>query len=318
MDKLLDPHHLLILSEDFEAYKRLIDQEKLPGLSILAPWCEDELGRKSQACDLAFGEPSRVSKVINQLPGLTWVQTTWAGVEPLLEPGLRRDYILTNARNVYGLMMSEYVFGYLLAIERQILSRWQSQRDGKWDGSTPGSLRGKLLGLVGVGTIGSHLADTARHFGMRIFGYTRRSESCSVVERYFHGDDYLAFASDLDYLVCSLPGTENSKKLVDAAFLAALPQKAWLINIGRGTTIDETALAEVLTNRSIAGAVLDVFSQEPLPLGHPFWTTPNTFITCHTAARNYLPDIANLFVENYRRFIANQPLLYQVDFVQGY
>jgi phosphoglycerate dehydrogenase-like enzyme len=318
MDKVLAPHNLLILSEDFEEYKRLIGQEKLTGLSIQASWHEDEVVRKCKACDLVFGEPSRVSKVVNQIPGLTWVQTTWAGVEPLLRPGLRRDYILTNARNVYGPMMSEYVFGYLLAIERQIVSRWQSQCAGKWDGTTPGSLRGKLLGLVGVGTIGHYLADTARHFGMRVYGYTRRSESCSVVERYFHGDETFAFASDLDYLVCSLPETEHTKRLVDAAFLSALPEKAWLLNIGRGSSIDETALVEVLTNHSIAGAILDVFSQEPLPSGHPFWSTPNTFITCHTAARNYLPDIASLFIENYRRFIAGQPLLYQVDFDHGY
>lgn len=311
-------HRLLILSQDFEEYQRLIIEARLPGLSILATAQEDEAIRMAGACDLLFGEPSRVCKVINHLPALTWVQTSWAGVEPLLAPDLRRDYLLTNARNVYGPMMSEYVFGYLLMIERQIIRRWQAQGKMKWDDATPGSLRGKLLGLLGVGTIGAHLAATAKHFNMRVYGYTRQSEACSNVDKYFHGEEWPNFARYLDYLVCCLPGTAGTRSLVNVARLSALPRKAWLVNIGRGTTLDEAALIEALTQKTIAGAVLDVFNEEPLPPGHPLWTTPNTYLTYHTAARNYIPDIADLFIRNYELFIQGKPPLYQVDFDQGY
>lgn len=311
-------HQLLIFSQDFEQYLRLIRDAHLEGLSILATDDEEDALRIAPQCDLLFGEPSRVSLLIDHIPGLLWVQSAWAGVEPLLSPSLPRGYILTNARNVYGPMMSEYIFGYLLAVERQIVPRWQSQQMGRWDPTTPGRLRGKLLGLLGVGSIGAHLASTASHFGMQVYGYTRRSETSIEVHRYFHGPDWVSFCRDLDYLVCTLPGTDQTRNLVNAEFLAELPPRAWLLNVGRGSTLDENALINALRSGTLAGAVLDVFREEPLPERHPLWSTPNTYITSHTAARNYLPDIAGLFVSNYKRLIAGVPLLYQVDFELGY
>jgi phosphoglycerate dehydrogenase-like enzyme len=311
-------NNLLILSQDSEDYKHLIEAASLPGLSILSTNQPDQAIQQGSHADLLLGEPSLVSKVLNSLPQIKWVQTTWAGIEPLLADGMRRDYLLTNARNVYGSMMSEYVFGYLLLIERRILPRWQSQGAGKWDERPNGTLRGKLLGLMGVGTIGSHIAQTAKHFGMIVYGYTRETETCAYVDKYFHPAELAQFVQDLDYLVCTLPGTPATRGLVDHLFLDALPKKTWLINVGRGSTINETALADALNNGTLAGAVLDVFTQEPLPANHPLWSTPHTFITSHTAARNYLPDIASLFVQNYQRLIRGEPLLYQVDFNQGY
>jgi phosphoglycerate dehydrogenase-like enzyme len=307
-------HRLLILSKDFEIYKQLIVAAGLPNLTIQAFDDPSQAVQLAKESDLIFGEPSKLSRVINHLPYLQWCQSSWAGVEPLMVPGMRQDYILTNARNVYGAMMSEYVFGYMLLIERRILPRWQSQLKAKWDESPPGTLQGKQIGLLGVGSIGSHLAATAHHFGMGVLGYTRLSETCPDVDRYFHGDAILDFAACLDYLVCSLPGTPVTRAMINANFLSALPREAWLINVGRGNTVDETSLVAALRQGWIAGAVLDVLNEEPLPENHPLWRTPNTFLTSHTAARNYLPDIAALFIENYMLFINRKPLQHQVNF----
>lgn len=307
-------HKLLILSRDFEIYNQIINQASLPGLVILATDDPGEGLRRYAECDIVFGEPSLVCMVINSLHCIKWVQSSWAGVEPLLDTNVRRDYVLTNVRNVYGPMVSEYVFGYLLVIERRILLRWQTQRERKWDQSAYGTVNNKVLGLMGVGSIGMYLAATAQHFEMRVYGYTYRSESCTDVDRYFHGDGIYQFAADLDYLVCTLPGTPLTRNLVDARMLAALPRRAWLINIGRGSTVDEAALEEALNQGNLAGAVLDVFVDEPLPPSHPLWSTPNTIITSHTAARNYPPDIAAIFIDNYQRYIESQKLKYQVDY----
>jgi phosphoglycerate dehydrogenase-like enzyme len=318
MKSIIQPHHLLILSQHSEIYQQLIGQKNLPDLFISAFKDPNQAIETGSEYDLVFGEPSLVSKILDYLSNMKWMQSSWAGVEPLLQPNLRSDYILTNIRNVYGPMMSEYVFGYLLMIERQILQRWQSQLQGEWDDRPYSILKGKLFGLLGVGTIGAYLATTAKHFGMRVYGYTRQSEACSEVDKYFHGRNIGEFAADLDYLVCCLPGTAATRGMVDAHFLMELPRKAWLLNIGRGSTVDEAALVNALRNRSLAGAVLDVFMEEPLPRGHPFWSTPNTFITSHTGARNNPADIVKVFIDNYIRIIHGDSLINQVDFELGY
>ena len=303
------PNRLLILSKHAEAYRRLIEDAQLPDLIVTQEPAES---------NIAFGEPSLIAPAIGGLPKVCWVQATWAGVEPLLDPSMRRDYVLTNARGVFGGLMSEYVFAYLLAHERRLLEKRASQQQRRWDPTPPGTLRGKRLGLLGVGTIGAALAATARHFGMRVSGYTRGSEGCVDVDEYFHGDDRLAFAAGLDYLVTVIPNTPGTRRLVDAALLAALPSRAVFVNPGRGTVVDERALADALRRGDLAGAVLDVFEQEPLPSDHVFWTLPNVVITSHTAALSMPADIAPIFIDNYRRFLGGQPLRYQVDFDAGY
>lgn len=302
-------HRLLILSKHADAYRRLVEAAALPQLVVTA----DE-----SASEIVLGEPALIAPAIDRLSQVTWVQSTWAGVEPLLDPSRRRDYLLTNARGVFGGLMSEYVFAYVLARERRLLDKHASQRERRWDPTPPGTLRGKTLGLLGVGSIGAALAKTAKQFGMRVKGYTRASQSSPDVDEYFHGDQLTAFARDLDYLVSVMPNTAKTRRLVDAQLLAALPPRAVFINPGRGATVDEAALVEALQAKRIAGAVLDVFDREPLPADHVLWTLPNVLITSHTAALSAPEDIAPVFIDNCRRFIAGAPLRYVVSFDEGY
>jgi phosphoglycerate dehydrogenase-like enzyme len=310
-------HLLLILSRHADAYRELVEAARLPGLRIITASTVSDIDREAAAADLVLGEPSLIRDALPRLAALRWVQATWAGVEPLLDPALRRDYILTNARGVFGSLMSEYVFGYLLAHERKIFEKRTSQQAGKWDPTHPGTLRDKQIGLLGVGSIGAALARTAKHFGMHVKGYTRATRGCPDVDEYFHGDR-AAFAADLDYLVSIVPNTAATARLVDATLLAALPPRAVFVNPGRGGVVDEAALADALQSGRLAGAVLDVFQQEPLPADHVFWRTPNLLITSHTAALSVPKDIAPVFIENYRRLIAGEPLRYRVDFEAGY
>jgi phosphoglycerate dehydrogenase-like enzyme len=153
---------------------------------------------------------------------------------------------------------------------------------------------------------------------MRVHGYTRTSEGCADVDAYFHGDALHAFAADLDYLVGVMPATSRTRHLVDGDCLRALPPRAVFINPGRGGIVDEAALAAALHDGRLAGAVLDVFQQEPLPPDHVFWRTPNVLITSHTAALSVPEDIAPVFIDNYRRLLGGEPLQHRVDFEQGY
>jgi phosphoglycerate dehydrogenase-like enzyme len=311
-------HDLLILSRHADTYHRLVAAAGFPHLTIVSTSDAAAALAEARDADLALGDPPLLRQAIPGMPRLYWVQSTWAGVEPLVDPALRRDYILTNARNVFGGLMSEYVFGYMLAHERQMFDRHRAQREGRWDNRLPGTLRGRQIGLLGVGTIGIALARTAKHFGMRVKGYTRTSEGCPDVDAYFHGGNLPAFAEDLDYVVAVMPNTAATRHLVDAALLSRLPARAVFINPGRGTIVDEAALAAALDAGRLAGAVLDVFEQEPLPPDHVFWRTPNVIITGHTAALSMPADVAPVFIDNYRRLLNGEPLRHRVDFDLGY
>lgn len=300
---------LLILSHNADEYAEHIRQADLADLEIVSDPAE---------CDIVLGEPRKIRDALPHLTHLKWVQSIYAGVEALVDSTQRRGYILTNARGVFGELMSEYVFGYMLAHEKRIFKRYESQQAKKWDRFESGLLRGRTLGLLGVGSIGAHLAGTAKHFGMTVWGYTRGSESSKNVDKYFHGDDLLKFAAGLDYLVVVLPRTNDTNKIVDEKLLDALPFHAILVNVGRGNAVDESALVDALTKGKIAGAVLDVTEQEPLPQDHPFWTTPNLLLTFHTSAISYPEDITQLFIENYHLYVQGKPLKHQVDFERGY
>ncbi len=164
-----------------KSYCKIIEAENLPELTWATAPAAD--------VDIVLGEPSRIKAALASLPALSWVQSIWAGIEPLVGPAARRDYILTNARGVFGGLMSEYVIGYLLAHERKILKRLEDQKNKSWDESDTGTLRGKTIGLLGVGSIGAEVARTAKFFGMNVRGYTRGSETSEHVDEYFHGDD---------------------------------------------------------------------------------------------------------------------------------
>ena len=300
---------LQILSKNAVEYRRLIEVVHLPHLEILsAPGLDAEI---------LFGEPNLIRDELASFPALAWVQATWAGVEPLLDPALRRDYILTNARGVFGPLMAEFVFGYLLLHERKILQRLAAQKEQRWDPTLTGTLRGKTIGLLGVGSIGAELARTAKFFGMSVRGFTRSSESCTDVDEYFHAD-LPAFVSVLDYFISVLPNTASTRHIIAAQVLNALPNHAIFINVGRGNAVEETALVDALETGTIAGSVLDVFEQEPLPAGHPLWSAPNTFITSHTSAPSFPADIVQLFIKNYRFYVEGKPLKFMVDFEAGY
>ena len=310
---------VLILSKHADEYRRLVEAAVPPGRGkLVAATNPAEALARGNDFDVLFGEPLLFRDVLAHLPGLRWVQATYAGVEPLLDPSLRRDYILTNARGVFGGLMSEFVFGYLLQHERRMFQRYRAQQEGRWDGSFTGTLRGKTVGFLGVGSIGAALAATARHFGMAVRGYTRASESCLDVNAYYHGSHLLNFAEGLDYLVGVLPNTKETRSIVDDALLRRLPASAIFINVGRGSTVDEFALVTALQSGRLAAAVLDVFEQEPLPPGHPFWHTPNLLMTFHTSAPSIPADLARLFIENYRRYAKGQAPLHTVDFEKGY
>lgn len=303
------PHRLLLLSRHADQYHKLITAAGLPELEIVTDPAQAEI---------VFAEPILLAPKLAELPRLLWAQSIFAGVEPLMAPGLRQDYRLTNAREVFGPLMAEYTFGYLLWHERQMLARWHAQREHRWDNQMPGRLQGKTLGLLGVGSIGAVMAHTARAFGMRVLGYTRSTQNNAAVDAYYHGEQWPAFAAQLDYLVATLPATPATRGFLNAKRLAALPPRAVLVNAGRGSAMEDAALVAALRNGQLAAAILDVTQPEPLPAEHPFWDAPNLTLTFHTSAPSFPEDLVGVFIDNYRRYQRGEALRFVVDFAAGY
>jgi len=266
---------------------------------------------------VVFGNPDMIAPILPEMPTVDWVQSSWAGVTPLMEID-RRDYVLTGVKDVFGSQMSEYVIGYLLAHELKVLQRMKAQREHDWFESCSGTLQDKHLSIMGTGSIGQHIAKTARHFGITVAGLSRSGAHAPGFDKVMQADRLHEFLEVTDYLVSTLPQTTDTENLLDATALAKLPAHAYFINVGRSNVVDDNALIDALQNDRLAGAALDVFDEEPVPQHNPLWDAPHLTLTAHVAAISHPLLIVPIFVENYRRYIDKQPLKYVVDFAAGY
>ena len=266
---------------------------------------------------ILFGNPAMIAEVLAHMPGIAWIQSSWAGVTPLIEFG-RRDYVLTGVKDVFGPQMSEYVLGFLLAHELEIVKRAELQRERRWLHFPSGTLAGKRLGIMGTGSIGRHIASTATCFGMTVTGLSRSGSNVDGFDKVAPTGQLHEFLADLDYLVSTLPQTSDTNDLLNEAALAMLPAHAYFVNVGRSNVVVDEALVGALRNATLAGAVLDVFDTEPLPKDSPLWDAPNLTVTSHIAAISHPLLIVPVFIDNYVRFIGGKKLRHVVDFDHGY
>jgi len=303
---------VLIVSEECDAYTRLLADLPVAAVCDAAAAAEAYAGQ-----EVVLGEPDLVAPALPAMRGVRWVQSTWAGVKPLLDAA-RGGLIVTGVKEVFGPQMADYAIGYMLALELDVLGRHERQRARQWDTRDTGGLEGKSLGVMGTGSIGAHIARKAVCLGMRVTGYSRAGRAVEPFAAVYPGPDLQAFLAGLDFLVAALPDTPETTDLLDASAFEAMPDHCCLINVGRGNVVDEAALSSALGKGQLGAAVLDVFKQEPLPADHPFWSAPNLLLTAHVAARSYPEDIAGIFRANYRRYLVGAPLEYVVDPARGY
>ncbi|MDH3639068.1 MAG: D-2-hydroxyacid dehydrogenase [Gammaproteobacteria bacterium] len=308
-------HRILILSADAPEYERLLQEQGFGPMVVAALTQPVDLDFDAQRANVVLGDPDCVAPVLECLSRLEWVQSTWAGVRPLLEAGYRQAYQLTGVKGVFGAAVSEYVFCFALMHERNLLG---GQIPKLWNPAPAGRLRGKTMAILGVGSIGAWVAGTAKHFGMHTVGFTRLSRDCRDIDRYRDIGDLAAAVGSVDYLVSVLPDTPDTSRLLNREVFSAMKPTAMLMNVGRANVIDDEALIEALNLEMFAAAVLDVFRQEPLPNEHPFWLTPNLVVTSHTAAVTVPGDIVSIFVDNFDRFRRDAPLKHLIDRRRGY
>ena len=313
-----DENHLLILAPDAGEYAELVAGANLGPLAVEVAITAAAARSFAGDCNLVLGVPALVAELLDDLPRLVWVQSTYAGVDALCRDGLRRDYKLTGIREVFGTLMREYVLGWILALERDLFAVREDQRQGHWQPRPYRGLEGLTLGVCGLGSIGQSVARAGTAFGMRVVGYRRSAAPCDAVDQVYNGDTFTAFVAEADYLVNVLPATPATDGLFDAAVLAAMKPGAVLVNVGRGRTVVEADLVAALRGGRLRAAVLDVFATEPLPLESPLWALPNAYLTPHNAAISFPQDIFARFAANFRRYRAGEALQDVVDFARGY
>jgi phosphoglycerate dehydrogenase-like enzyme len=309
---------LLILSQDAPKYTPLIEAADLPRLEVsYATDVEDASGLVPD-CNIFLAEPGLAGTILEAAGRLEWLQSTWAGVDRLCQPGLRRDYVLTGLKGIFDQPISEYVMTYLFALERQIFAYRSNQADKRWQPRSYRPAGDISLGVAGLGSIGQHVADTARRFGMRVIGLNRSGKPCAEVEKVYTADNLAGFLETLDYLVIILPDTPGTRHFVNEDVLKMMKPSSVLINVGRGSVVNEHDLAQALESGEIGAAVLDVFETEPLPVDSPLWSMPNVYITPHVAAISYPEHVVEVFIKNYQRFLKHKTLLHLIDFEREY
>lgn len=276
-----------------------------------------------------------------EAPRLRWVQYYSAGVERVIDhPLAAAGVIFTTTSGIHATPIAEYVIAWVLAWYRRVPLLLGWQREAHWptraerEGLDQRELRGATLGIVGYGSVGREMARLANAFGMRVLatshGGDHRDQGYQLAgngdaegtlpERYYPLPELHELLRASDIVLIALPSTPDTRGLFDAAAFAAMKPSALLVNIARGDISDEAALLDALTTRRIAGAVLDVFVQEPLPADSPLWHLPNVIITPHISALTpaYADRAAALFTENLHRYLAGQPLLNVVNRERGY
>lgn len=262
--------------------------------------------------------------VVARAPRLKWVQLITAGVEKVLTEDVRQSKItLTNVRGIHAVPIGEFVLCQMLMLAKGAQQSFHQQRQKLWKPYVPSMLYAKTVGIVGLGSIGREIARLSHAFGMRVLG-VRRSDLRGKTIRYV--DEIIPTAqldkmlSDSDYVVLTVPLTEETRHMIGEQELRCMKPTAFLINVARGQVVDEDALVRALEQNRLAGASLDVFHTEPLPDNSRLWDMPNVIITPHSAGNMecYAEQATDIFCENLKRYLAGQKLLRIVDKKKGY
>ncbi|MBC1222892.1 D-2-hydroxyacid dehydrogenase [Nostoc sp. UCD121] len=268
-------------------------------------------------------KPTTLHKVLTAAPGIRWQQTPSAGVNHILTPiFLEHDITLTNGAGVHAIPISEFVLSLILYHAKQLRQLQADHDQRKWEKSwlVLPELANSTVLILGTGNIGQAIAARIKPFGARVWGGRRRPEPLPNFDKIVGTNEWHALLPEVDYIIVATPLTPETKALIDEAVLRSLPSHAYLINVGRGAVVDESALTKALTEGWIAGAGLDTVSIEPLPPESPLWSLPNLFITPHTSAISpaLKGRITNLFLDNLERYRGNKPLRNVVNKEAGY
>lgn len=285
---------------------------------------EDSIPEEFEDAEIFYGPGL---KTIGKSKHIKWFCAPSAGVDFLLKPGVfaNEDCIITNSAGAYGVSIAEHIVMLILMLMRQMHVFFRKSISCEWGKPLPQkSLKDCRITVLGTGDIGSSFARRAKAFEPKSIVGVCRSGKCSEssFDKIYRIDEFNEVLRETELLVMCLPGTTETEGVLSKERMDILPQGAYIVNVGRGSAIDESALIENLENEKLAGAALDVFANEPLPEESPLWTTKNLIITPHVAGNltlDYTLDKnVEMFCENLVNYAEGRPLKHVVDKVRGY
>lgn len=293
-------------------------QQRFPGVRFLTVPAEGELPRGAEEASgffRGFVSSDRLNEVLEQLPELRWLHVASAGLDGILSDPIRQriqsgNLTLTRTARTYDMPIGEYVIAAMFLLARKFREVYEAQQRQEWGRPVSLEISGSTVGIIGAGAIGREIAWRAKALGTTVLGVRRNPEPEEHYERMYGMDGLDEVLKQSDYVVLALPLTSETRYLITERELSLMKDSAFLINIGRGALIREADLVPALNEERIAGAVLDVFEEEPLPQGHPLWTAKNTIITPHSsglATGNHDRLLAE-FAANLELFLKGEPL----------
>ena len=262
--------------------------------------------------------------IFREMPNLRWIQSVAVGLDDWVsDPSIVHDVLITNTKGLYADSVAEYVLWSLLTLSRRFHTNIRNQVKRRWIQTSGNGLRHKVLGIVGLGSVGKAVAARAKAFEMRTVGIVREiGENISYpdVEDVVTFSDIQSILSDLDALVLCLPLTTQSRNLITNGDLIKMKHGAILVNVAREGIIDYSGIVEGIKEGRLAGAALDVFNNEPLKRWNRLWGIDNLLVTPHISAltSDYKMRVADFICDNISRFVSDRPLRNIVDRAKGY
>lgn len=259
--------------------------------------------------------PVMPDDLLERATRLQWVQLSSAGIDRLSgSPVLRSNLTITTSSGVHAAPVSEYVIGMMIALAKRLPEAMQARAEMNWRPYAPNELEGRTVGIVGAGHIGSRIAHVAKALGMRVIGMRVpvgwRGSGRPNFDELIPSRELHRLLGESDYVVLSVPLTEETRGLIGGPELGAMKPTAVIVNSSRGPVIDEEALIDALKEERIAGAALDVFSEEPLPPESEFWRLDNVIITPHIGGGSprVLERVIDLFCDNLSHYLVGEPM----------
>ena len=308
--KILVYYHNLAHVDFYEKFLR----ESRKDLQLFVCRSIKEVEGVIDQADILFTGHMFPVELLSKAKNLKWMHSMAAGVERYARnKQFPPNLLLTKSKGTYGPIMAEYVVGYLLAITQNMGKIFKDKEKKRWEPFLVDSIRTKVVGIMGLGSVGATIAHRVHLMGVEVIGLEEEEKSLPYVTREYSVEEMEEFLNRSDFVVVAIPLTDYTEGILGEKEFAMMKKGAYLVNVSRGPLVQEKALLKALKEGPIAGAILDVFQEEPLPENHPLWNMDNVILTPHISGPAITDAIAKVFLRNLQKFEEGKKLEGVVD-----